>query len=434
MGVFVTGNTSTASVALSKPRASIVVVSPISKVSVAIPAASVAYVEILVAASLDTTGRYKFVADAAAVVDTTQITFERPLADSSGTQSFVRLALAKGLDDAAFTLDELSYAVSKQLADAYNVPDHLAHELAKRVFDAAGVTEDSVYALHKLLNDGVAMNDLFDVGDGSVYSFVKAVTNVVFANEQLARDVSKKLEDSAAMLSAPVLHVEKAPFVDASLVADTTDVVPQLGKSDSVGAPDTQALNVTKLTNDLFAVAEFIQSVVEKSLSDAVSPPDDTTLAVDKPLSDSAAPLSAKAYDLSKLLGDSVGVTESIEVVIVIIREFSDAVAASEAKALAFAKASQDSVELAESHARSVSKALTDGVGMSDFTGIGDGLAFVLVRTVANFAFITDNSARQSLLTKSELTNVTDSGSLVNQDYCDLTYFAEDYVGVARSF
>lgn len=434
MGVSVTGNTSTASVALFKPRASIVVVSPTSKASIAVPAASVAYVEILVSASLDTTGRFKFVADAAAVVDTTRFTFERPLADSFGAQSFVRLALARVLNDAAFTLDELSYAVSKQLADAYDVPDHLAHELAKRVFDAAGVTEDSVYALHKLLNDGVAMNDLFDVGDGSVYSFAKAVTNVVFANEQLARDVSKKLDDSAAMLSTPMLHVEKAPFADASLVADTVDVVPELGKSDTVGAPDTQTLNVTKLVTDLFAVAEFVKATVEKPLSDSVGASDDTTLAADKLLSDAIAPLSAKTYDLSKLLGDFVGVSDSIEVVIVIIREFLDSVAIGEAHAFAFATAAQDSVGVAESQARAVSKALTDGVGMSDFTGIGDGLAFVLTRTVANVAFITDNSVRQSLLTKSELTNVTDLGSLVNQGYCDLTFFAEDYVGVARSF
>ena len=434
MGAVVAGNTSTASVALFKPRASIVVVSPTSQASVAVPAASVAYVDLLVSASLDTTGRYKFITDAAAVVDTARFAFERPLADSFGTETFVRLALAKGLSDAAFTLDELSYAVSKQLADAYNVPDHLVHELTKRVFDAAGVTEDSVYALHKLLNDGVAMNDLFDVGDGSVYSFVKAVTNVVFANEQLARDVSKKLEDSAAVLSTPMLHVEKAPFVDTSSVADTTDVVPELGKSDTANATDTQTLNVTKLVTDLFGVAEFVQSVVEKPLSDALGASDDAAFTVDKPLSDAAAVSDAETYDLSKLLGDSIGLTDSIEVVIVILREFFESVGAADAKAFALSKPTQDSVGFTESQARAVSKALTDGVGVSDFTGIGDGLAFVLTRTVANVAFIADNSVRQSLLTKSELTNVTDSGSLVNQDYCDLTYFAEDYVGVARSF
>jgi len=29
---------------------------------------------------------------------------------------------------------------------------------------------------------------------------------------------------------------------------------------------------------------------------------------------------------------------------------------------------------------------------------------------------------------------ITDSGSIVNQDYCDMSYVGEDYVGVARTF
>lgn len=434
MGVTAAGNTSTVSAALFKPRASLVVVNPVTRATIAVPVLAVAYVDLAVGASLDTTGRYKFITDAAAVVDSARLTPGKGLFDSVGTQSYERYELAKELNDTVLTLDTLTQAVGKRLADTYGVADAAVHELTKRVFDAAGVTEDSVYELSKRIADGVAMNDLADVGDGSVYSFVKGVTNVVFANEQLARGVSKRLEDSVAALSLPMLLVEKAPFTDAVDSADSSTRAAELGKSDQVGASDTQVLDVTKLVTDAFAVAEFIQAAVDKALADSVAAPDQHAFTLGKPALDTVGASSAAAYDLSKLFGDSVGTTDSVEVVIVLIRDFLDSFGVTDSRSFAFTKATQDGVVATEALSRDITKALADGVGMSDFAGVGDGIAFVLVRTVANVAFIADNSARESLLAKSELTNVTDSGSIVNQDYCDLTYFAEDYVGVARSF
>lgn len=435
MGVTVAGNLTTASASLLKPRAAVALVSPVASAAVSVPVSAIAYIDLVVGVAMDTTGRYRFLSDAAAVVDTTSFSVSKALTDTFGAQSSARFSLARPVADAFTTQDELARHVSKALADAYGVQEDLVFDLAKRVFDSAGVTEDSTYALSKLLKDGVGMNDLFDVGDGSTYAFVKSVLNVVFANEQLARSVSKKLQDSVAALSLPQLHVQKAPFVDGVAAADYAQHTPELFKYDAAATSDTQTLNVTKLVTDLFAVAEVVSLAVAKApFTDGVGIQDTPSKAPTKGLSDAVATADAETYDLSKLLADSVGFTDTVTTVLIFIRSFSDSFSTSDTDVWALAKASQDSFAALDAQTRALAKSLADGVGISDFTGIGDGVAFVLTRTVANVAFIADNSVRQALLGKSEQASTSDSGSLVNQGYCDLTYFAEDYVGATRSF
>lgn len=434
MGVNVAGNTTAALPSLFKPRASLVVVYPVTGVSVAVPVSAVAYVELVVGAALDTTGRYKFVADAAAVVDLAQLNTSKALSDSFGVQSFDRYELAKLRTDSFTTLDSVARTVSKLLSDAYGVSEDAVLHLTKGVFDAAGVTDDSVYALAKLIQDGVGMNDSFDVGDGSVYSFIKSVVNIVHVSEQLNRDVGKKLVDSASVLSQPMLHVQKGQFLESVATSDSAALTPALGKSDSVAAQDSETLDVTKLVTDLFSVAEVIAQSVAKLTTDSVGLSDAANLSVARLSADSFSVADTPLYNLSKLLGDSVGLTDTVTTTLVFIRNLSDSASSADFSSWSFNKLNQDSLALADQQVSVIQKAVNDGVAMQDQTGIGDGIAFVFTRSINNFVFTADNLANQSLLSKSEPTTATDSGILVMQGYCDLTYFAEDYVGVARSF
>lgn len=71
---------------------------------------------------------------------------------------------------------------------------------------------------------------------------------------------------------------------------------------------------------------------------------------------------------------------------------------------------------------------------MNDSADLADGLYFQAVKNFSNVAFATDNDVLSLALSKAETVNTADSGVLLSQGYCDLTYFAEDYVGATRAF
>jgi hypothetical protein len=55
-------------------------------------------------------------------------------------------------------------------------------------------------------------------------------------------------------------------------------------------------------------------------------------------------------------------------------------------------------------------------------------------KNTTNTVGITDAAALQLSISLSEAPAATDSGLIVSQGYCDITYFAEDYVGESRTF
>lgn len=54
-------------------------------------------------------------------------------------------------------------------------------------------------------------------------------------------------------------------------------------------------------------------------------------------------------------------------------------------------------------------------------------------KNTTNTVGITDTTALQLGIGLSEAPAATDSGSIISQGYCDITYFAEDYVGESRT-
>ena len=81
MAITVVGNTATASTSVVRLRLSVAVVHPTLSVSTVVPAASIAYVKLTLGTSLDTTGRFKFITDAAVVLDALSYSLQKPQSD-----------------------------------------------------------------------------------------------------------------------------------------------------------------------------------------------------------------------------------------------------------------------------------------------------------------------------------------------------------------
>ena len=164
-------------------------------------------------------------------------------------------------------------------------------------------------------------------------------------------------------------------------------------------------------------------------VSDAVS------LAVTKALSSPEIMLSdTTVFDTVKGLSDSVGFTEVFLATLVFLRDLADTAVVSDAHAVAFSKPATDSVSASDASVRSFFKNLTSGVAMNDSFAAGDGLTYSFAKGITNVVFAADAANFSHSKSVSDMIGTTDAGVLAIQNYCDITYFAEDYVGEFRTF
>ncbi|NDH91117.1 MAG: hypothetical protein EBZ22_09605 [Flavobacteriia bacterium] len=71
---------------------------------------------------------------------------------------------------------------------------------------------------------------------------------------------------------------------------------------------------------------------------------------------------------------------------------------------------------------------------MNDAFDAGDGLVYAFAKGISNVTILSDATSRAVQKPFADTALPSDSGSLVMQNYCDPTYFLEDYVGVSRTF
>lgn len=197
---------------------------------------------------------------------------------------------------------------------------------------------------------------------------------------------------------AYVKLVVEVRYVLLQVLATTGKFVDFLTLDDSVSTTDATLLAITKQLTEIVELAEqislgvdktvedsqaltdliFIATTFNRSLADITSLSDTTTLGVDKAFTDSISDSDAAAVAVTKLIADSLAMADSLVSV-----NFTDA----EDDALAI-----------------------------DDLGIDDDPEWNLGKNLSDTA------------------STTDSGLLIMQDYCDITYFAEDYAGLSRTF
>lgn len=236
-----------------------------------------------------------------------------------------------------------------------------------------------------------------------------------------AATASVKLRVSVAT-TVPVASVTSAyPIVSAaytSPIANVTSAYPVANVAYIllvVGA----YLDTTgrfKYTDDIFSAGDSTSlSTAKIADADTFALADDTTLSSSKTLSDTAT------------LGDSV------LTVLIFIREFADTASLADANTLLVSPAYSDTVTASETSALSIDKALTDSFALNDLSDAA-GPTFSFADFTNNTVLASDSSVVDNAKGLLDLISLADSGTVTSQGYCDLTYFAEDYVGESRTF
>lgn len=188
-------------------RASVTLVDLRAATTRVVPVAEVDYVLLAVSASMDTSGRYRYMTDAFTVMDGMSFSLSKTFSDGfSVADAAPTFEVEKVLaDSVSFT--ELFSAILiflRDFTDTQEFSDASSWAVSKPLTDVVSFLDTKSFVLTRTFTDGFAMNDSFDLGDGAKYSFTKSINNVVFLDDQISQIITKPVADSVTMLDSGV--------------------------------------------------------------------------------------------------------------------------------------------------------------------------------------------------------------------------------------
>jgi len=205
------------------------------------------------------------------------------------------------------------------------------------------------------------------------------------------------------------------------LGASVAYVVPvsQLSYIELVVSARLDVSGLVRYITEVAVVQDAAAKTLSKPFADAIAPPTD-----------------AAARQVQKAIADSVTMNDELTRFLVYIRDLADAVSVPDTETRqVFPGPEVDEIGVADQRTAAISKAISDAVALNDSSEAGDGSTYSFAKYINNVVISGDNLA-SVVLTKvlADTAGTADSGLVVVQGYCDLTYFAEDYVGVSSSF
>jgi hypothetical protein len=218
--------------------------------------------------------------------------------------------------------------------------------------------------------------------------------------------------------------------------ADTSRVIPVITKSQIV---PTAAVTYTIPAAEIAYINLFLDVLVDTSglyryTTESVVLTDGSFISFAKsPIDFVSLTDSVLSRDTSLRKSDSVSMLDTIQTLLIFVRLFTETISFSDAIAKSLDLNKSESVATSETLAFTFNKYLADSFALNDLSDVNG--------TTISFSDFTNNVVSSSdlvllLSSKSiqDAVSSSDSGYLFSQGYCDLTYFAEDYVGYYRTF
>lgn len=218
-----------------------------------------------------------------------------------------------------------------------------------------------------------------------------------------------------------------ATVASVKLRASVSTVIPIVGL--------TRIYPVSEVAYILLAVSAYLDTTGQfKYLTDLFSVTDTTSFSTSKIADvDTFTTVDDTTRSTSKTLADTATMGDSILTVLVFIRDFTDTASPTDAKTLLISPAYSDTFTTSETVARSLSKTLTDSFALNDLSDAA-GPTWSFSDFTNNVVSTSDSTTVANTKGLSDSLSSSDSGTLISQGYCDITYFAEDYVGESRTF
>lgn len=313
--------------------------------------------------------------------------------------------------------DDLSLSFSKALTDTYSdFEEIVSKSTLKSPSDTITMVDDTDIDvwIEKILTElqVISDSDKFDLSK-------KVPPEVVTAIDLLAKQYNKKLVDSLPGFTDTTTRSFGKKLTDSVLMEDDTDIDVWIQKvlTDIQATTDKRIMAFTKAPFlEAIGIQDVRRYVLTKALSETINTPLDTTARV-----------------INKVLKDSVSITDVVTAFKLYIRNFSDSVSVpDDGDNLVISQPKTETASATDASFRGVNKPFVEGITLID--GMDGDLDFSFIKVVSELVAPLDAKVVDFRPTKADNVLTSSSGILAMQDYCDITYFLEDYVGTSRSF
>jgi len=244
----------------------------------------------------------------------------------------------------------------------------------------------------------------------------RLIQEIAAVSETLRLDMAKPLFDAFTLTDASALDVVRSVDGDETFVTDVffKSLTYYRTFADTNELSDDQTFEVVKV------LAEVLPIVEQKAF------------ALDKPLADTFALIDLAAKLLARTLSDAYAVSDASH--LLVGKAAADSVSPLSVAVRSVGSALVDTFEPQDILTAAVAKYLTDGVAMNDGFDLNDGSTYAFTKGISNVTMVADAAIRAANKAAADTVAMTDSGYILSQDYVELGYFLEDYVGSARVF
>lgn len=360
--------------------------------------------------------------------------------------------LQRALEELASVADEAVFTLGKGLADGSSLTDAHIKSVLKALTDEVGFSDSLVVALDRHTEDVLFVSDpigkafstsradTFSWGEGPAIDeyaidyfledytwtgrphieFIKGVSDVAGNFTDSHYKVFTKGVDEPIALSETFVRNISRSLSESIGVTDDMDGV--------ATAEDDQVMEFRKAVTDAFTIGDtvFILMSWVRTPTDETAITDAKAINFGKGVSETPVATDAATLSVAKVLADAYAVTDAAAKSTA--KSFSDAYAATDAATKSVNKAIEDVGALTDAAYNNMAKILADSAGITEQP------VFSLSKPLADSGAATDSVGKTIAPAKTDSASLTDAGAVRMQGYCDITYFAEDYVGVLFTF
>lgn len=199
---------------------------------------------------------------------------------------------------------------------------------------------------------------------------------------------------------------------------------------------DIQRIHPHKGLSDTEILLEELAYVFAKGvINDTILPSDNSQFVVDKVVLPDLAELTddITSVAFTKVLADSISFTDSAEAYKLYIRVFDEELTVPDAEAWSFlAGTTAETASTSDVYNHVLTKNLFESTILID--NMDGDIQYAFIKLIGELLTSSDSKVVDFMANKSDNVTSSDGGVLSMQDYCDITYFAEDYVGISRTF
>jgi hypothetical protein len=250
---------------------------------------------------------------------------------------------------------------------------------------------------------------------------------------RLTQDFVLPVEVVALLLNKPLVDAVSPP--DAISVSALKELADGFAMNDGSEAVDGSTYSFSKGISNVTFTSDATTTAALKLLQDTQTLQDLVAKTPSKALADVFDLTDDETVAALKGLSDSVTMQDTIATLLLFIRDFSDSVSVPDLRATLFTPATKaEQIFVVDTDNIDYQKNIADGFAMNDGSEAVDGSQYSFSKGISNVAFVGDVRSLIFAASRVESVTVADAGLLSVQDYCDLSYFAEDYVGLSQSF